>query len=48
MGLEISAGWIDENEWIGFLEPNEKVSILNPDRGYIVSANNRVSSSKNV
>ena len=44
IGLTISEGWSGENEWDGFLAPNEKVHIINPERGWIATANNDVAS----
>jgi len=40
IGLKISKGWTNENEWEGYLNASEKFSILNPERGFIVTANN--------
>lgn len=40
----ISNGWTGENEWEGYLTPEEKLSIINPECGYIITANNKVSS----
>jgi acyl-homoserine lactone acylase PvdQ len=35
-------GWIAENGWQGFLEEAKKPLILNPEKGYIVTANNKI------
>lgn len=35
-------GWTDEYEWIGFIPFDELPYVLNPQSGYIVTANNRV------
>lgn len=35
-------GWSGEYEWQGFLPPEDLPAVLNPPRGYIVTANNRV------
>ncbi len=33
-------GWLPENDWQGFLAPEEMPRALNPDDGFIVTANN--------
>ena len=38
-GNRISIGWTDENDWIGFVQPNEKPFVINPEKGFIVHAN---------
>ena len=43
-GNTISAGWTDENDWIGLVQPREKPYIINPEKGFIVHANGPVSS----
>jgi penicillin amidase len=35
-------GWIAGNGWQGFLEEAKKPLILNPEKGYIVTANNKI------
>ncbi|MBW1819266.1 MAG: penicillin acylase family protein [Deltaproteobacteria bacterium] len=35
-------GWTGENEWVGYLAPDQKPAILNPPSGFAVTANNRV------
>jgi penicillin G amidase len=35
-------GWTGENEWIGYVGDDQKPFLLNPERGFIVTANNRV------
>jgi penicillin amidase len=35
-------GWEGENEWIGYLAPSHKPFLLNPDKGFVATANNRV------
>ena len=35
-------GSVEDNEWQGFLEEAQKPIILNPGRGYIVTANNKI------
>lgn len=35
-------GWAEENGWQGFLEETKKPIILNPEKGYIVTANNKI------
>jgi penicillin amidase len=37
-------GWTDEYDWIGFVAFEELPYVLNPDSGYIVTANNQVHS----
>jgi penicillin amidase len=41
-GMGPFEGWTGENEWLGYLDPGEKLSFLNPDQGFAVTANNRV------
>ena len=35
-------GWRGENEWLGYVPPDEKPSFVNPQRGFLATANNRV------
>ena len=42
--MTISEGWSGENEWEGYLAPHEKIHIINPERGWIATANNDVAS----
>jgi penicillin amidase len=35
-------GWTDEYEWIGYIPYDDMPSVLNPEKGYIVTANNPV------
>jgi penicillin amidase len=35
-------GWTGEHDWTGYLPANEKPFLLNPTKGFIVTANNRV------
>ncbi len=35
-------GWTDDNEWTGFIPYDELPWVLNPESGYIVTANNAV------
>ncbi len=37
-----SLAWKAENQWQGFLEEREKPNILNPEIGYIVTANHKI------
>ena len=37
-------GWTGEHEWLGLIPPEDKAWVINPKRGWIASANNRVSS----
>jgi len=41
-GLIPVPGWTDEFEWQGFIPYEKLPSILNPERGYIVTANQQV------
>jgi len=41
-GMGPFEGWTDDNEWLGYLDPARKISFLNPERGFAVTANNRV------
>jgi penicillin amidase len=42
VGLFPASGWVEENGWQGFLEETKKPIILNPEKGYIVTANNKI------
>lgn len=44
LGERITRGWTDDNEWLGFLSAEEKPYLLDPSKGFIVAANNPVSS----
>jgi penicillin amidase len=35
-------GWTGENEWIGYLAPDQKPALLNPAKGFVATANNQV------
>ncbi len=35
-------GWTGENEWLGYVSPSQKPFLLNPARGFIATANNKV------
>jgi penicillin amidase len=35
-------GWTGEDEWLGYVSPSQKPFILNPARGFVATANNRV------
>lgn len=35
-----------ENMWIGFITPEDLPYVINPDKGYIVSTNNRMGSER--
>jgi penicillin amidase len=35
-------GWTGEHEWIGYLDPSKKPFLLNPPRGFVVTANNQI------
>lgn len=41
-GLEILEGWNGEYEWEGIIPFKEMPYVMNPEKGYIVSANNRI------
>ncbi|CAI2381259.1 unnamed protein product [Moneuplotes crassus] len=42
-GHRISRGWINENEWDGDIKGEDKPYLWNPKKGYIVMANNPIS-----
>jgi penicillin G amidase len=44
LGNRISRGWMAENEWEGFYSYHDKPYLLNPKKGYIVAANNPLTS----
>jgi len=35
-------GWTGTNEWVGYVDPNQKPFIFNPPRGFVATANNRI------
>jgi penicillin amidase len=35
-------GWTGENEWLGYVRENQKPFLLNPERGFLATANNQV------
>lgn len=39
-------GWTDEYEWAGFIPFDDLPSVLNPEKGYIATANNPIVSSR--
>ena len=43
-GGKISAGYLNENEWTGYLNADEKPYLFNPKKGFASTANNRLSS----
>lgn len=43
LGHRISRGWKNENEWDTFIEGKDKPFLLNPKKGFIVMANNPIS-----
>lgn len=42
-GSYVKNGTSSEHDWLGFLTPSQHLHIVDPPRGYIVSANNRAS-----
>jgi penicillin amidase len=44
-GMVPVPGWTDDFEWLGFIPYEELPSVYNPEKGYIVTANNPVASS---
>jgi penicillin amidase len=44
-GLGPFPGWTGENEWLGYVSPNQKPFLFNPERGFVATANNRIVSS---
>lgn len=44
MGMYVQNGSSSDNDWLGFLKGNDKLSLQDPARGYIVSANNKAAS----
>ncbi|MDH7512167.1 MAG: penicillin acylase family protein [Clostridiales bacterium] len=35
-------GWEEKNQWNGYLDEKQKPHVLNPESGYVVTANNRI------
>ena len=42
MGNFIKDGTSSEDDWLGFLSPEDRVHVVNPEKGYLVTANNKV------
>ena len=40
-GCRILDGTTSENDWIGFVKPTDLPRVINPKKGFIVTANNR-------
>lgn len=40
-GCRVLDGTTSENDWIGFLPPKDLPRVINPKKGFIVTANNR-------
>lgn len=40
-GCRVLDGTKSDNDWIGWLEPRKLPRVINPKKGYIVTANNR-------
>ena len=40
-GCRVLDGTTSENDWQGYIKPSDLPRIINPKKGYIVSANNR-------
>lgn len=45
-GVYVKDGSLSENDWIGFVQGENKLHCEDPARGYIVSANNKAASRK--
>jgi penicillin amidase len=45
-GSYTKLGFMDENVWTGIVPHNELPYVINPEKGYIVSANNFITSDK--
>lgn len=41
MGMYVKDGSKPENDWIGFVQPEERLHLDDNERGYIVTANNK-------
>jgi penicillin amidase len=35
-------GWTGKNEWVGYLSPDKKPFLLDPSKGFLLTANNRI------
>ena len=40
-GCRVLDGTTTEHDWLGFIHPKQLPRLINPKRGYIVTANNR-------
>lgn len=40
-GCRVLDGTTSDNDWIGFVKPTDLPRVINPKKGYIVTANNR-------
>ena len=45
-GMYVKDGTTSKNDWIGSIQGKNKLHLIDPARGFIVSANNKASSSK--
>lgn len=43
MGMFVQDGTKAENDWLGFVQPHERLLVIDNERGYIASANNKPS-----
>lgn len=43
LGHRVSRGWVAENEWDDYIDGDDKPYLFNPKKGYIVMANNPIS-----
>lgn len=41
MANYVKDGTTTENDWIGFMQNEDRLSVIDPECGYIVAANNR-------
>lgn len=40
-GCRVLDGTVSDNDWIGWVKPKDLPRVINPKKGYIVTANNR-------
>lgn len=45
-GMYVKDGSKSDNDWIGAIQGKAKLHLIDPERGYIVTANNKAASAK--
>jgi penicillin amidase len=45
-GMYVKDGSLSDHDWVGFIQGKDKLHIEDPERGYIISANNKAAPTK--